>query len=120
MHISRKQALVALVAGVVPWVARRAHAAGGEAEPLGETLPTRTTSKMQAQIDALTQRVAKLEKLLASQVAFSKDAKGNLSLNAPAKVTLACGSSLSLKSGSTTNLHALGNLKIVGARIDLN
>jgi hypothetical protein len=136
MHISRKQAVVALVAGLVPWISRRAYAQVA-AVPVAPTpvAPAQEKTTWQLQIDELKKRVATLEQQLASQVAFSKDKAGNLTLKAPAGVTLSgktlslncsgkadlvAGGALSLKSSGTADLLADGTLKVKGATIHLN
>jgi hypothetical protein len=102
MNISRKQALVALVAGVLPWVGRRAYAA--DLKPAPTPTPTPPKSAPQTEVDALKRRVEALEKQLANQVAFSNDGNGNLTLKAPGQLTLAASSTLTIK-GSTINLN---------------
>lgn len=102
MHISRKQALVALVAGVLPWVGRRAYAA--DVKPVPTPAPSLPKTVAQADFDALKRRVDELEKQLASQVGFSKDAHGGLTLKASGPLTLAASGTLIIK-GSTINLN---------------
>lgn len=117
MKITRKQAFVALVAGLVPWISRSAHAqlsATTTPTPLrGQTTPT------QAQYDALLKRVTDLENRLASQVAFSKDASGNLTLNSPGAVSI-MGSKLSLKASVDADLISSAALTFKGSVIRLN
>ncbi len=116
MHITRKQALVTLVAGIIPWLSRRAYAeiAPRPSEPLPRALPSPT----QAQYDALQKRVAELEQRLANQVAFVKDSAGNLSLDSPGNVSIK-GLRLSMKS-TEAELTAAAVLTFKGGIIKLN
>ncbi len=121
MFITRKQALLVLVAGLVPWVTRRAQAdTGGRQPDRPAQLPGQTMSSMQKQLDDLTRRVAALEEQLTKQVGFTKDARGNLTLSAPGNVSVSAATNLELKSGATTNVLASGNVKVMGAMIHLN
>jgi hypothetical protein len=114
MNLGRKEALVALIAGVAPWIVRRA-----EAEPA--PVPIRSTPSTDAvHIAELQKRVAAVEALLANQVAFAKDAAGNLTLNAPAAVTIAANTNLSLKAGASGLLSASGPLTLKGSMINQN
>ena len=69
MHVGRKEALFALIAGVVPWISRRALA---EATPMVPATPApaqlQPTQAQAVQIGDLQKRVAALEALLANQV----------------------------------------------------
>lgn len=116
MRVGRKEALIALAAGLVPFLGRRALAQTPEQIPA----PVPGPINPQTIITDLQRRVAALEAQLASQVAFAKDAAGNLTLNAPANVTLTSAASLSLKGTAQTLVSAVANVKITGAAINLN
>jgi hypothetical protein len=119
MHITRKEAFAALVAGVVPWIARRAQAEGAPT-PL-KPAPTQPVASPDAnQLAGLQKRVAALEAILANQVAFTKDAAGNLTLSAPAGVTIDANKTLLLKSGQEMNIKANGQLNLRGSIINEN
>ena len=114
MNIGRKEALATLIAGIIPWIARRAEAEGPPV--LLKPSPSNDASQM----GELQKRVAALEALLAKQVAFTKDAAGNLTLNAPAGVSIAASTNLSLKAGNTALLSASSTLTLKGATINEN
>jgi hypothetical protein len=118
MHITRKQALVALVAGVVPWISRRAHAELAERSPESPTraLPAAPT---QAQFEALQKRVTELEKQLANQAAFVKDSAGNISLDTKGNVSIK-GNKLLIESSSQAKVVAASDLTFKGSVIKLN
>jgi hypothetical protein len=121
MSITRKQALVALVGGLVPWIARRANAADAAAAPARTAPPpVQPTVTLQKQVDDLTRRVAALEAQLANQVGFTKDASGHLTLHTASSVTIQSGGDLSLKSSGMAKLAASGNVQVQGALIHLN
>jgi len=115
MRVGRKDALVALVVGLVPFLGRRAFA-----QTVPTPAPTPTPINPQTVISDLQKRVAALEAQLASQVAFTKDASGNLTLNAPANVTLSSASTLSLRGTLQTTLSSQAGVKVSGATINLN
>ena len=113
MQITRKQALVALVAGAVPWIARRAYAQGpGPVPQASVRAPAEAAPTTQTQLDELKSRVAALEAQLAKQVAFSTDERGNLTLVAPGHLTL--------ESKGAIDLRATATLTIKGSMINLN
>jgi hypothetical protein len=121
MHITRKQALVALVAGAVPWIARRAYAQGSGPVPQASVrVPAEAAPTTQTQLDELKSRVAALEAQLAKQVAFSKDESGNLSLDAPRNLALNVSGDLKLDGKAAATLRAAGTLVIKGSKINLN
>jgi len=115
MHTTRKQALIALVAGLVPWIGRSAYGQVA-ATPVA---PAQEKTLSQLQIDELKKRVAALEQQLANQVAFSKDAAGNLTLRAPARLTLSS-TNLSVISSGPAELVAASTLTVKGSIINLN
>jgi hypothetical protein len=111
MRIGRKEALIALVAGIVPWISsRRANA---------QILPERGTAPTAEQFLALSKRVDALAAQIANQIAFAKDANGNATLTAP-NVTITATSNLVLKAGTTGTLQSGGTMTVKGSRIDLN
>ncbi len=120
MRVGRKDALIALVAGLVPLLTRRALAQTAASDPAQLPSPVPAPINPQTVISDLQKRVAALEAQLANQVAFTKDAAGNLTLNAPANVTLSSGAALSLKGVAQTTLSSQIIVKVTGATINLN
>jgi hypothetical protein len=123
MHLGRKQALITLVTGVVgiiPWISRRAKAdvaAPRLAQPPVQAAPSLPEPNP---LDELKKRVAALEAALASQVAFTKDAAGNLTLRAPANLLIATGGNLSLGASAAGTFIATGTMTIKGSHVDVN
>jgi hypothetical protein len=138
MRIGRKEALIAFVAGIVPWMSR---AASGQVisrvpvrEPTAVSPPAAPVQTVQ--LADLQRRIAALETQLANQVAFTKDAAGNLSLRGSANVTVDVNANLSIRAGSNAVFESAnvvtvkgqgqailsggGNTKITGATIALN
>ena len=119
MRIGRKEAILALVATVIPWVGRRANAQI-------QRVPTKSPTTVQTLAPAtqdladLQRRVTALETLLANQVASTKDAYGNLRLRATTGVFIEAGTYLSLRASSQADLAAGGATTIKGATIALN
>jgi uncharacterized Zn-binding protein involved in type VI secretion len=120
MHITRKQALVALVAGAVPWIARRSYAQPAPVPQATTRVPAEAAPTTQTQLDELRKRIAALEAQLAQQVAFLKDDRGNLTLSAPGSVTLNAAANLTLVGQGAIALRAAGVLNIKGSQINLN
>jgi hypothetical protein len=129
MHITRKQALVALVAGVVPWLGRRAYAqVPGPVAEASVRVPTEAAPSTQLQLEDLKKRVAALEAQLAQQVAFTKDDHGNLTLkaagsvtlSAPGSVTLNAVANLTLEGKAAIAVRAAGVVTVKGNQINLN
>lgn len=118
MRIGRKEALIALVAGIIPWVHRRASAQVTGRLPVNE--PVLRAPVQSAEIVDIQKRLAALEAQLANQVAFTKDAYGNLNLRGLASVTIDAGTNLSLRGGAETDLRAGATARIRGATIALN
>src|SRR5712672_2626512 len=100
MRIGRKEAILALVASVIPFLGRRAKA----------QLPTRDPTRLQPlstqtiDVADLQRRVVALETALASQVAFTKDSYGNLKLRTGQGVTIEAGANLSLRASGAADL----------------
>ena len=132
MRIGRKEALLAFVASIVPWMSRGAHAQAAGAVgrvPLKEPfLAAPTTPAQTVQLADLQRRIVAIETQLANQVAFTKDASGNLNLRGNANVTIDAGTNLTFRGGAAATLRAGGNawidgagaVKITGAAIALN
>lgn len=122
MRIGRKEAILALVATMIPWVGRRARAQ----VPIKEGAPTRLVQS--PEIADLQKRVAALEARLASEVGFSRDAYGNLRLTGNRDVTIEAGSNLtvrasgnmSVKGGGSADFWGSGTTTIRGSTIALN
>jgi hypothetical protein len=116
MSIGRKEAILALVATVIPVLGRRARAQVLVKDPTRlQTLSTQTID-----VADLQRRVVALETMLANQVAFTKDAYGNLRLRGNGAVTVEAGADLSLKAFSSAVLSAASTMTIKGATIALN
>ncbi len=85
MKIGRKEALIAMVTGLVPWIATRGARAQAQLPPA--PLPSIPNTTLQLQITALQTRIAALETAAANQVAFTKNGP-DLTLTAPGTVTI--------------------------------
>ena len=122
MRIGRKQALFAFVAGIVPWISRGMGAQVLTRPPVGTptVLPTPAGAAQSVQLADLQRRIAALETRLANQVAFTRDASGNLTLRGDGNVTLDATLNLTFRGGSQAVLSAGGNTRITGATIALN
>ncbi|MFO0734606.1 MAG: hypothetical protein U0270_01940 [Labilithrix sp.] len=110
MNIDRKQALAAIAAGLVAFLPRL-----GKAAPTPPTVPI--TPVLPPPVDAaaiedLKRRVAALEAALAAQVAFTKEANGNL--------TLRTNGSVAFHVGGAMSVAASGQMVLKGATINLN
>ena len=116
MRIGRKEAILALVASVIPFLGRRARAQVVTRSPT--RLPTLSTQTID--VADLQRRVVALETALAGQVAFTKDAYGNLKLRSGQGVTIEAGTNLSLRASGTADLSGAGSTTIRGATIALN
>lgn len=117
MRIGRKEALLALFATLVPWIGRRANAQDTRV-PLKE--PTATRVAQSPEIFDLQRRVAALEAQLANQVAFVKDAYGNLKLQSGASITIESAMDLSMRANNQVQLFGTGSTAIRGSTIALN
>lgn len=118
MRIGRKEALLALVAIMIPWIGRRANAQDPRV-PLKE--PTTIRSLPQTpEVADLQRRVAALEAQLANQVAFTRDSAGNLTLRGAAGVTIESAMNLTIKAGYQAQLYGTGPTIIKGSTIALN
>ena len=118
MRIGRKEALLALVATMVPWIGRKANAQIIR-DPVKDPTAVRTLGQAQ-EIADLQRRVAALETQLASQVGFTKDASGNLLLRGNMNVTIMAGFNMSIRASSALDLNAGGATTIKGATLALN
>ncbi len=131
MRIGRKHAIATLVAGLVPWIGRKAF--GQEASPaqIPPASPaagtTMSAEEMSATIKDLQKRVGSLESSLSAQatqlanlVGFTKDASGNLTLRGTGSVTLTATSDLTLKAGGQGTLQSTSTLTVKGSAINLN
>lgn len=120
MKIGRKEAILALIASVIPWMGRRAGAQIQRLPPRGEL--------QGPDINDLARRLAAVEAQLANQVAFTKDAYGNLSLVGSRNVSLQAGGNLNIAATSNADIRASGTAtygasgatKITGSTIALN
>lgn len=119
MRIGRKEALLAFVASVVPWIGRgaSAQAVGTVGRvPLKEPFLAAPTNPAQTvQLADLQRRIVAIETQLANQVAFTKDASGNLNLRGNASVSIDASTNLTFRGGSAASLRAGGNASIDGA-----
>jgi len=121
MRIGRKQALFAFVAGIVPWISRGMGAQVLTRPPVGTpTVLPPVGAAQPVQLADLQRRITALEAQLANQVAFTRDASGNLSLRGNGNVTLDASLNLTFRGGSQAVLSAGGNTRITGATIALN
>jgi hypothetical protein len=116
MRIGRKEALLALFATLFPWIGRRANAQ--DRIPLKD--PTATRVVQSPEIVDLQRRVAALEAQLANQVAFVKDANGNLKLRGDASITIESAMHFTMKAGNQVQLFGTGPMAIRGSTIALN
>jgi len=110
MKLNRKQVVFGAVAGLFAWIgSKRAAAAVPELVPI-PVPPNPTIAHLAGAIVQLQREVAALQAQLATQVAFTKDANGNLSLDAGAgNVTL------NVPQGNLTLGVAQGNLQVAAA-----
>jgi hypothetical protein len=109
MKIGRKEALFALVSGLIPWVATRARA---QSTLPPAPIPSIPNANFQLQITALQTRIAALETAAANQVAFTKSGN-DLTLTAPGNVTIK-GSGTCLVSAANVNLQGSAMLTAQG------
>jgi hypothetical protein len=112
MKIGRKEALLALVATMIPWAGRKASAQ--------ERLQATPRQQQSPEMAELQRRVAALEAQLSTQVGFTRDAVGNLSVRSAGTVTIDASSSMMLKSGGIAELRGAGAVAVRGATISLN
>ena len=113
MRIGRKEAVLALVATMIPWMGRRAHAQNPRA-PLGEPTTVRSLAQTPDVAD-LQRRITALEAQLATTVGFTKDPYGNLSLRANRDVTIDAGAGFTVKASTNVSLRASGSAQFWGS-----
>lgn len=119
MRIGRKEAILALIASVIPFVGRKARAQVISRTPLRD--PTlQTLAPTTQDLADLQRRVTALETLLANQVAFTKDAYGNLRLRGNTGVYIEAGTNLTLRASSQADVASGGPMTIRGTSIALN
>ena len=111
MRIGRKEAILALVATMIPWMSRKGSA---------QRTTVRTLSTQSTDLTDLQARVLALETQLASQVAFTKDLNGDLRLRAPGNLRIDTGLNYTVWAGSQMDLRASGATSVKGATIALN
>ena len=111
MHIGRKEALLVLIAGLIPWRGRRASA---------QERILREPRVQSPEVVELQRRVVALEAQLANLVGFTRDGAGNLQLRGNASITIDAATSLTMRGGAQTHLAAGANNRITGATIALN
>ena len=119
--MNRKQALLTMLAGVVPWVTL-ARAAPREEQPVPlRPLPPPTVEELQKQVAELTRRLQEVEAVQARTVGFTKLPNGDLDLVQPntSKVRLRTGqlnleimSDFNLRAASTATLEAGSSLNL--------
>lgn len=117
MRIGRKEAILALVASVIPFMGRKGNA------QLPNRAPPTTLRAPLAQAPDLAdmqRRIVALEAQLANQVAFTKDSYGNLSLRANRDVHLDVGANLSIRASGTGEFSASSTTTIKGSTLALN
>ena len=120
MRIGRKEAILALIASVIPWVGRRANAQ--------DRLKATPRLQQSPEIVELQRRIAALEAQLATQVGFTKDAYGNLKLRGNGSVTIESGTStqinasgsISIKASTTAEVLSSATMTIRGAVVNVN
>ena len=115
MPIGRKEAILALVATMIPWVGRRAGAQVTRIPPQELNLRGQVPDQSDLQ-----RRVAALESQLANQVAFTRDASGNLQLRGNGNITLDAGANLTVRAGAQAQFSGGGTTSIRGSSIALN
>jgi len=114
MLIGRKEALIAILASLIPTFHRRANAQERLRDPV-----LRTTTQS-TEITELQKRVAALEARLANEVGFTRDSYGNLRLRANSHVTLEAGGNMEIKAAAQLQAYAGGALSVRGSTIALN
>ena len=116
MKIGRKEALIALIAGVVPFLGRKASAQ----IPRGQVREPLTLADPAQEMAVLQKRVAALEAQLANQVGFTRDAAGNLNLRGAGSVRLESTTGLTVMAGMGLDLRSGANLDVrAGAGLDM-
>ena len=114
MRIGRKEALIAILASLIPTFHRRANAQERLRDPV-----LRTTTQS-TEITDLQKRVAALEARLANEVGFTRDSYGNLNLRANANVTFEAGGNMTIRAGGQLQVNATGPFSARGSTIALN
>ena len=114
MRIGRKEALIAILASLIPTFHRKASAQVRLKDPV-----LRTTTQS-TEITDLQKRVAALEARLANEVGFTRDSYGNLNLRANANVTFEAGGNMTIRAGGQLQVNATGPFSARGSTIALN
>jgi hypothetical protein len=125
MRIGRKEAILALVATVIPFMGRKGNAQIPRRAPVG-TL--RAPVDQAPDLADMQRRIAALEAQLANQVAFTKDSYGNLTLRSTQGLKIDVGTNLDVRASSNVTIRASsagefaagGPTTIRGATIALN
>jgi hypothetical protein len=124
MHLRRKQALITVVtsiAGIIPWISRRAEADVAPPRLAPARAPAQAIpSAPEPTLDELKKRVAALEAALASQVAFTKDSSGNLTLRTTANLVIETGGNLNLKASAQGSFVSSSTMTIKGSTVNVN
>jgi hypothetical protein len=115
MKLDRKQAMLGLFAGLFVW-GKRANAQQPQTLPAGDDARVKG---LEAQVNTLAAQVQALQTQLASQVAFAKDASGNLSLNAGSGNVRLSGASLNLVAAQNASLQAGGGATIAATQVSV-
>ena len=117
MGIGRKEAILALVASVIPFMGRRGNAQFPDRVPPG-TL--RAPLAQAPDLADMQRRIAALEAQLANQVAFTKEPNGDLRLRGHGNVRIEADMNFTCRASSQMDLQASSTTTIKGATIALN
>jgi hypothetical protein len=120
MKIGRKEAILAFIAAVIPFVGRRANAQVQRLPPGTLTAPRTVAPQVSPEVADLQRRVAALEAQLAAQVAFTKDPNGDLRLRGTANIRIDAGMSFTCLAGNQMDLRASGSASVRGSTVALN
>lgn len=117
MRIGRKEAILAFIATVIPFMGRKGNAQLPNRVPPG-TL--RTPLAQAPDLADMQRRIVALEAQLANQVAFTKDANGDLRLRGNGSVRIDAASNFTCWAGMQMDLRASSNASLKGATVALN
>ena len=115
MKIGRKEAILAFIAAVIPFVGRRANAQV-QRLPTGSLTGVKTLApQVSPEVADLQKRVAALEAQLVNMVGFTRDAYGNLSIQGTRDVKIDAGANFTVKAVSNVSVRASGTADLWGS-----